>query len=51
MTDFTITADFPRPEIEFDARFSHQNTPRITYIEIPWDLNPLSEYFVTTGAS
>jgi hypothetical protein len=22
MTDFTITEDFPRSEIEFDARFS-----------------------------
>jgi hypothetical protein len=23
MTEFTITADFPNPEIEFDLRFSN----------------------------
>ena len=26
-------------------------TPRITWPEIPWDLDPLSEYFAATGAS
>jgi hypothetical protein len=26
-------------------------TPGITWPEIPWDLDPLSEYFATTGAS
>ena len=26
-------------------------TPRITWIQIPWDLDPLSECLVTTGAS
>jgi hypothetical protein len=26
-------------------------TPRITWAEIPWDLDPLSEYFVTTRVS
>ena len=26
-------------------------TPRITWPEIPWDMDPLSEYFLATGAS
>jgi len=28
MTDFTITEDFPKSEIEFDKRFS---TPKVCY--------------------
>ncbi|WP_155307884.1 transposase [Desulfosarcina widdelii] len=26
-------------------------TPQITWPKIPWDLDPLSEYFATTGVS
>jgi hypothetical protein len=26
-------------------------TPRISWPEIPWDVDPISEYFLTTGAS
>ena len=69
MTDFTITEDFPKSEIEFDQRFSdpkacydylfrqkwptgfickkcgHSN--KVTYSEIVWDVDPISEYFAT----
>ena len=61
MTDFTITEDFPKSEIEFDQRFSNPEacykfmrivqqvvkSAKITYDSIKWDIDSLSEYFAT----
>jgi hypothetical protein len=36
MTGFTITEDFPRSEIEFDARFSHPEACYRYLFKLKW---------------